>query len=104
MTIRVDLEARQELQALSTGGCINCGACTAICPLPHEEVLLPRQILRHLHLGQPAELAARAESISSCLLCRLCEESCPAGVDIAAGIRLLRVHLNRRVHGIVKEE
>jgi heterodisulfide reductase subunit C len=98
------LHPREELLAFTrSGGCINCGTCTAVCPLPRENVLLPRQILRLLHLGRREALIARADSIYSCLLCRLCEETCPAGVSIPDCVRFLRGHLNRTFHHLEKE-
>jgi heterodisulfide reductase subunit C len=99
-----DTERREELLAFTTnGGCINCGTCTAVCPLPPEDVLLPRRILRLLHLGLHDELVENAEAIFSCLLCRLCEETCPAGVRIPACVRFLRGYVNRNVYHLETE-
>ncbi len=104
MNVRVDIDEREELLAFTAnGGCINCGTCTAVCPLPREDVLLPRQILRLLHLGMKDELVERADSIYSCLLCRLCEETCPAGVNIPTCVRFLRGYINRTVYHLEKE-
>lgn len=104
MSVPVDTEVRDEfLSFCGNGGCINCGACTAVCPLPREAVMLPRKVLRYLHLGRGSELVENAEAIFSCLLCRLCEQTCPAGVDIAEYVRFLRNYINRRAYGLVKE-
>jgi Fe2+ or Zn2+ uptake regulation protein len=35
-------------------------------------------------------LRAASEAVFSCLLCRACEENCPAGVHITENVRLLR--------------
>jgi heterodisulfide reductase subunit C len=95
---------RDELLSLTANGaCINCGTCTAVCPLPRENVLLPRRILRLAHLGRTDEIVEKAASIYSCLLCRLCEETCPAGVSIPACIRFLRGYINRNVHHLGME-
>lgn len=102
--MQVDTERCDEFLAFTgNGGCINCGTCTAICPLPRESVMLPRKVLRYLHLGRRDELIENAETVYSCLLCRLCEESCPAGVDIAEYVRFLRRYINQHVYGLVKE-
>ena len=63
--------------------CMNCGVCTAVCPLGLEDRVL-----------------AETETIYSCLLCRACQESCPAGVHIADNVRTLRHHLNRTAFGL----
>ena len=104
MNARSELDPREDLRTLTANGaCINCGTCTAVCPLPRQDVLLPRRILRLAHLGRTDELVERAESVFSCLLCRLCEETCPAGVSIPACVRFLRGYLNRHVNHIGTE-
>ena len=78
--------------------CMNCGVCTAICPMGID--LLPRQLFRYVLLGLEDRVVAETETVYSCLLCKMCEESCPAGVHIAENVRSLRHYLNRRVFGI----
>ncbi len=68
--------------------CMNCGVCTATCPLGIN--VLPRQVMRHAVLGLREHVRAEREAVLSCLLCRACEENCPAGVHIAENVRLLR--------------
>jgi heterodisulfide reductase subunit C len=95
---------RTGLDALTeNGACINCGTCTAVCPATREGVLLPRRLLRLAHLGRTEDIVAEAESVFSCLLCRLCEETCPAGVSIPACVRFLRAHINREVYHLGTE-
>jgi heterodisulfide reductase subunit C len=36
--------------------------------------------------------------VYQCLLCRLCEVNCPAGVPIAENVRLLRRHISSHVY------
>lgn len=72
--------------------CMNCGVCTATCPLGLD--VLPRRLFRYVLLGLEERVTAQTEAVYSCLLCRLCEESCPAGVHIAENVRALRHYLN----------
>ena len=78
--------------------CMNCGVCTATCPLGLD--VLPRRLFRYVVLGLEDRVRAESESVYSCLLCGLCEENCPAGVHITENVRALRHHLNRSVYGM----
>jgi heterodisulfide reductase subunit C len=68
--------------------CMNCGVCTAVCPLDID--LLPRRLFRYVELGLAERVREESEIIFSCLLCRACEESCPADVHITENVRVLR--------------
>ena len=91
-------ERVREAGAFDAEACMNCGVCTAVCPLGID--LLPRRIFRYVELGMEDRVLAETEAVYSCLLCRLCEESCPAGVHITENVRTLRHHLNRTVYGL----
>jgi heterodisulfide reductase subunit C len=73
------------------GACMNCGVCSAVCPVGID--LLPRRLFRQVLLGLEEKLREQTETIYSCLLCGLCEESCPAGVHITENVRALRHYL-----------
>ena len=68
--------------------CMNCGICTAICPLSTD--VLPRRLMRYAALGMAERVRQEEEAVFSCLLCRSCEENCPAWVHITENVRLLR--------------
>lgn len=80
--------------------CMNCGTCTALCPLGVE--LLPRRLFRYVLLGNADQLAANEETVFSCLLCRMCEANCPAGIHITENVRALRTYFNHEVHGLAE--
>jgi heterodisulfide reductase subunit C2 len=101
--MKVDLDF---LARLRLGGefdarmCMNCGTCTALCPLGLE--LMPRRLFRQALLGDRDAVFGNVETIFSCLLCRLCEANCPAGVHIAENVRSLRTVVNRELHGLAE--
>lgn len=68
--------------------CMNCGVCTATCPL--ETDLLPRRLFRYAVLGLVERVRSEQEAVFSCLLCRACESSCPGGVHITGNVLVLR--------------
>jgi heterodisulfide reductase subunit C len=89
------LERSDEFNA---DACMNCGVCSAVCPLGVE--ILPRRLFRYVLLGMEHRLAQETETVYSCLLCKMCEENCPAGVHIADNVRSLRHYINRTVFGL----
>ncbi len=82
----------------NANACVNCGTCTAICPM--EVNLLPRQLFRYVLIGAKEKVLENIPTIYSCLLCKMCEENCPAGVHIAENVRSLRTYINRDVYGL----
>jgi heterodisulfide reductase subunit C2 len=82
----------------NASACINCGSCSALCPLGID--LLPRHLFRYVLLGAKKKVLENTSSIYSCLLCKMCEDNCPAGVPIAENIRSLRNYINREVYGL----
>ncbi len=81
-------------EGFNASACMNCGVCTAVCPMGIE--VLPRKLFRHVLLGMEEQVVNETESIYSCLLCKMCEVNCPAGVHIAENVRSLRHHINRK--------
>jgi heterodisulfide reductase subunit C len=76
------------LPTLDAEACMNCGVCSATCPLGID--LLPRRLFRYVVLGLEDRVRAEERNVFSCLLCRACEESCPGGVHITENVRMLR--------------
>jgi heterodisulfide reductase subunit C len=87
-------EVRQDA-SFNASACMNCGVCTAICPMGLDH--LPREIFRYVLLGMKDDVLAHQETVFSCLLCKLCEVNCPAGVHITENVRALRHYFDRNV-------
>jgi heterodisulfide reductase subunit C2 len=90
-----EVGAHEEFNAAA---CMNCGICTAVCPMGIE--VLPRRLFRYVMLGMEDQMLEETESVFSCLLCKMCEVNCPAGVHIAENVRSLRHHINRTAFGL----
>lgn len=89
-------EIRQMQRKFNASSCMNCGACSAACPMGLE--ILPRKLFRYVLLGARDKVLESKEAIYGCLLCRMCEAGCPAGVRIAENVRTLRRYINERVY------
>ena len=74
------------------------GVCPAICPMGVDVEV--RRLFRYVLLGMEDKVRAETERVFSCLLCRMCEENCPAGVHIAENVRTLRHHIVRTGFGL----
>jgi len=98
---KVDLEFAREVATaddFNAWACMNCGVCTAVCPLGID--LVPRKLFRYTVLGLRDEVLEQRDVIFQCLLCKLCEENCTAGVNIAENMRYLRGYIDREVFGL----
>ncbi len=82
----------------NASACMNCGCCTAICPM--ETGILARKLFRYVVLGLEDKLLENTEVIFSCLLCKLCEEACPADVHISDNLRVIRHYINTHVYKV----
>jgi len=84
----------------NASACINCGSCTALCPLGLD--LHPRTLFRYVLIGARGRVLENTNNIYSCLLCKMCEDNCPADVPIAENIRSLRNYINRDIFGLTR--
>lgn len=103
--MRVDPTLRDRLArdpSFNASACINCGSCTALCPLGIP--LVPRKLFRYVLLGSREKVLEHTEEIFSCLLCKMCEENCPAGVHIAENVRSLRSYIDREALALAPAE
>ena len=82
-------------ESFNASACMNCGVCTAICPMGLD--LLPRQLFRYVVIGVEEKVLENQGTIFSCLLCKMCEQNCPANVKIVENIRTLRGYINKNV-------
>jgi heterodisulfide reductase subunit C len=98
---RIDLAFAEEVatsEAFNAWACLNCGVCSAVCPMGID--LMPRTLFRYAILGLKDELLAETDSIYQCLLCKLCEENCMSGVHIVENMRFLRGYIDDEVFGL----
>ncbi len=64
--------------------CLDCGKCTASCPVTRIDVTYsPRSTIERVLAGRPEELIYN-EHLWACLTCGLCTTRCPSGVDYPA--------------------
>jgi heterodisulfide reductase subunit C len=89
------VEEVKRSEEFNASACMNCGVCSAVCPMGIE--LLPRKLFRYVLLGIKDKVLENTETIYSCLLCKMCEVNCPEKVHIAENVRSLRYYINKKV-------
>jgi heterodisulfide reductase subunit C/nitrate reductase gamma subunit len=85
MSTRVDSSLMAELKqygAVNPEACINCGNCTAICPLTTSEHPFPRRTIRNVQMGLRDRLLAGTDPWL-CYFCGDCSITCPRGAEPA---------------------
>ncbi|MFA6810911.1 MAG: 4Fe-4S dicluster domain-containing protein, partial [Desulfoplanes sp.] len=82
---RIDPGLAREVQAYGAREmdiCMQCGACSASCPLSQGSDSFPRKIYRYLQLGLRDKLLSSVEPWL-CYYCGECNLSCPRGAEPA---------------------
>lgn len=69
--------------------CVQCGKCTAGCPISPEMDVQPNQVLRLIQINDPDALL-RCSTIWICASCQTCSVRCPEEIDIAKIMDSLR--------------
>jgi heterodisulfide reductase subunit D len=69
--------------------CLQCGTCTASCPVASYTALSPREIVRLVLTGGREEVL-RPEVLYYCSACYSCAVRCPMGVRLTELVNLLR--------------
>lgn len=85
MSTRVDSTLMKELKeygAINPEACINCGNCTAVCPLTTSENPFPRRTIRQIQMGLRDKLL-RSLDPWLCYFCGECSTTCPRGAEPA---------------------
>ncbi|MBN2550686.1 MAG: 4Fe-4S dicluster domain-containing protein [Anaerolineales bacterium] len=85
MSTRVDSTLIKELKeygAINPEACINCGNCTAICPLTTSEHPFVRRTIRSVQMGLRDRLVASIDPWL-CYFCGDCSITCPRGAEPA---------------------
>jgi Fe-S oxidoreductase len=77
-----------DLSGVKLERCLDCGKCTAICPVArYNHTLSPRRLVRR---GLAGRLDGDREAVWACLTCMRCDTVCPQEVTISRLLPRLR--------------
>lgn len=105
MVIRIDdstvdmefVERVREVSGQVVHTCMQCGTCSATCPMVDSMELTPRRVMQFLLLS----LRERIENVNTvwmCASCHSCEVRCPRGIEVPKvmeAVRLLKLRRNQ---------
>lgn len=74
--------------------CMQCGTCSAVCPMDASAVTTPRSLIHMTLLGQK-QSAIEADFAWMCVSCHECMVRCPRDLDVAKIIEAVRLVLLR---------
>jgi heterodisulfide reductase subunit C2 len=81
----LDKDFKEKIAELAHGeqlyGCIQCGTCSATCPVSHYMDYTPRKIIQMIREGFRDEVLSSA-TIWMCASCYSCTVECPKGIKI----------------------
>jgi Fe-S oxidoreductase len=90
--ISINLDLYKEVKSLGAKdmeACMQCGNCSASCPLSKDANTFPRKIYRYLQLGMKDRLLASPEPWL-CYYCGECNDDCPRGAEPAETMMAVR--------------
>lgn len=93
-------EKEQAQMALDISGvkaknCIQCGKCSAACPVAKHMDILPHRLVWDLSQGKITRLQ-QSNTPWKCLSCFSCSARCPKSIDPAALIEAVRLSIIRK--------
>jgi heterodisulfide reductase subunit C len=86
-----------EISGQNVNQCMQCGTCSAVCPMVESMGITTRQGMLLLQWGR-AEAVMDARIGEFCASCHACLVRCPRGIDVPRvfeGVRLLALRDNR---------
>jgi ferredoxin len=99
MTARVDPDLHHTIGRFGgrdVDACMNCGNCTAVCPLSEEGgSSFPRRVIHQLQIGRSDKLVQSVDPWL-CYYCGDCSESCPRDANPAETMMATRRYLTAR--------
>ena len=72
--------------------CMQCGACTGVCPNGEIMTYTPRTVLRNIALDKATNVSVD-EASWNCTTCNNCVEICPRGIGLLDLTRSIRRHV-----------
>ena len=80
----------EEISGENFHKCMQCGTCTAACPMTDSSDVPPRQIILFSHYGLKKNVED-SKMIWLCATCQSCTVTCPRGIDLTKVMEAARM-------------
>jgi heterodisulfide reductase subunit C len=90
-----------EISGENVHQCMQCGTCSAVCPMAESMEITPRKAMHLLQFGLSEEVL-RANIGSFCASCHTCSVRCPRGIDVARVFEAVRLLVSRENIDVVQ--
>ena len=95
MSVKVDPNLMKELEEFGLKDaikCMQCGNCTAVCPLSTQDNTFPRKLIKYAQMGLDDKILKSPEPWL-CYYCGDCSDTCPRGADPGEAMMVMRRYL-----------
>jgi heterodisulfide reductase subunit C len=100
--VRVRAVARvAELSGENISKCMQCGTCSAVCPMIESMGFTTRQGILYLQFGRVEEVAD-ARIGEYCASCHACQVRCPRGIEVPKVFEAVRLLTLRKNEDFIK--
>lgn len=98
------LDKIREISGEDVYACMQCGKCSAGCPMTDEMDISPAQVFKYLMMGE-FEALLESKTAWICSSCFTCALRCPKGVDLSRVLEAVRsIMLRKRKDKVVVEK
>ncbi len=98
MSVKFDPKLMKDLEVYGfkdAKKCMQCGNCTAVCPLSEKENTFPRKLIKYAQMGLKDKILKSPEPWL-CYYCGDCSDNCPRGADPGEAMMAMRRYLTSR--------
>ena len=97
------LDKIAEISGQNVHECMQCGTCSAVCPMVESMGFTTRQGIHYLQFGE-IEPVVKAQIGEFCASCHTCVVRCPRGIDVPRVFEAVRQYVLRTNTDLIKPQ